>query len=125
MAASKDVAFEPTFEGVLAEHFHDAAGDIEFTTIGIFGLEFGEPGFLGGGVDGGEFVGGGFIGTKDAEGMHIPAHHFGEEVSEDVGGRGVGGAGRFYIEGVIAEVGEIEIFAEETAVGVRIGGDAT
>jgi len=110
---------------VLAEHFHDAAGDIEFTTIGIFGLEFGEPGFLGGGVDGGEFVGGGFIGTKDAEGMHIATHHFGEEMAEDVGGRSVGGAGRFYIEGVIAEVGEIEIFAEETAVGVRIGGDAT
>ena len=112
MATGENVAFEPTFEGVFAEHFHDAACDVEFATIGIFWLEFGEPGFLGGGVDGGESVGGSFVGTKDAEGMHIAAHNFGEEVAEDVGGRSVGGAGRLHVEGVIAEVGEVEIFAE-------------
>ena len=67
VAAGKDVAFEPAFERVLAEHLHHAAEDVEFAAVGIFRLVFGKPGLLRSGVDRGEPVGGGFVGAENAE----------------------------------------------------------
>ena len=45
VAAGEDVAFEPAFEGVLAEHLHDAAVGGEFAAVGVFGEVAVDPGF--------------------------------------------------------------------------------
>ena len=124
VAAGENVAFEPAFEGVLAEHLHDAAGKVELAAVGVFRFVLREPGFFRSGVNGREAVRGGLVGAEDAEGIHIAAHDFGKKMAKDVGGRGVQGAGRFYVEGEVAKIRKVELFAQQTAVGVRIGGNA-
>jgi hypothetical protein len=111
VAAGENVAFEPALEGVLAEHFHDAAEKVELAAIGVFRLVLSEPGFFGRGVNGGEAIGGGLIRAKDAEGIHIATHNFGKKMGKDVGGWSVLSAGRFYVEGEAAKIGKVEFFA--------------
>src|SRR5258708_31954269 len=85
VAASKNVAFEPALEGVLAEHLHDTAGDVEFAAVGIFRLVLREPCFLRSGIDSREPVGSRLIGAEDTEGSHIAAHYRRKKVSVNVG----------------------------------------
>ena len=89
VAAGEHVTFEPAFERVLAEHFHDAAEGVEFAAVSVFRLVFGEPGFLRSGVDGSEPVGGGLVRAEDAEGVHVAAHDFGQKVGKHVGWRSI------------------------------------
>ena len=83
VAAGEDVAFEPAFEGVLAEHLHDAAVGGEVAAVGVFGLvcrpsRSCRAAF----VDGVELVGGGFVRAEDAEAGHVAAHDVAQEVAE-------------------------------------------
>jgi hypothetical protein len=67
MAAGEHVPFEPSFERVFAQHFHDTTGDIEFAPIGIVRLELGKPGFFGRLINPLEPIRRGFIGTKNTK----------------------------------------------------------
>ncbi len=124
MTAGKHVAFEPAFESVLAEHLHDAAEDVEFAAVSVFRLEFGKPGFFRSVVDRGEPVGGGFVGSKNAEAGHVAAHHLGQKVGEHVGGGSVGESRSLHVDGIAAEVRQLQFLAQQAAVGVRVGGNA-
>ena len=44
--SSQQIAFQPSFQCMLAEHLHDPSIGRQFTVIGVFGERFGEPGFL-------------------------------------------------------------------------------
>ncbi len=99
-------------------------GDVEFAAVGIFRLVFGEPGFLRSGIDCGEPVGGRLVRAEDAEGIHVAAHDFGKKVREHVGGWSVSRARRFHLDGIVAKVRQIELFAQQAAIRVRVGGDA-
>ena len=126
VTAGEDVALEPAFEGVLGEHLHDAAVGGHVGAVGVLGEVAVDPGLaMRTGVDAVEFVGGGLVGAEDAEVCHVAAHGVAEEGGEDFGGEGFGGAGFFDGNGVVAEVGEFEGLAEEAAVGVGVGADAT
>src|ERR1700730_10871586 len=70
MAAGQDITFKPAFEGVLAKHFHDASGGVEFAAVGVFRFVFGEPGLFRSRIDGGEAVRGSFVEAEDAGGNH-------------------------------------------------------
>ena len=43
---------------------------------------------------------------------------------EHVGGQRVGCTRRFDLDGVVAKIRQFELFSQQSAVGVRIGGDA-
>ncbi len=124
MAARQNVAFKPSLQRVLAQHFHHAPGDIEFATVGVIRPEFGQPGFLRGGIDGCEPVGRSLIGSKHTEGTHVTAHYLGEKVREHIGGLRVNSTRRFDFDRVVAKVWQFEFSSQHSAVGVRIGGDA-
>ena len=89
VAAGENVAFEPAFKRVLAEHLHDASRDVELAAVGIFRLVFGKPCLLRSGVDRREPVGGCFVRAKDPEAAHVAAHDFREKMGENVGWRSI------------------------------------
>src|ERR1700722_13630610 len=111
VAASKNVAFKPALEGVLAEHLHDAARDVEFAATGILRLVLREPCLFRSRIDRREPVRGGFIGAEDTEGSHIAAHYFRKKVSKHVGRRSIGAAGRLQFDGIVAKVRHIQFLA--------------
>ena len=79
MAAGENVGFEPAFEGVLAEHLHDAAEKVELAAVGVFRFVLGEPCFFGCGVDAVRLIGGGLVRAEDAEVGHIAPHDVAQE----------------------------------------------
>ena len=85
VAPSQDVTFKPAFQCVLAQHFHHTPGNIELAAVGVVPTGLCQPRLFCGGVDGGEPVRGSIVGSEDAEGAHVAAHHFGEEVCKYVG----------------------------------------
>ena len=84
VAAGEDVALEPAFERVLAEHLHHAAVGGDLGAVGVFGLVFGEPGLLASVVDAVEPVGGGFVGAEDAEDCHVAPHDVAQKCARAV-----------------------------------------
>ena len=123
VASGEQIAFEPAFALMLAEHFHDAAGGGE---EGVVDLGFRFPLAAGGFEDGAEAVGEGFVGAEEAEIFLIVVEFddVAEEFSEDEGVGGLNGAGGRNGDGVILEIGHTEVAEEEAAVGVGVGAHA-
>src|ERR1700722_1946196 len=124
VSASENIPLKPAFECVLAEHLHDASGDVQLATVGVFGLVFSQPGFLGSGINGCELVGCGLVWAKNAEGVHVATHHFSKKVSEHPGRRTIGRTRRLYLYGIIAKVRKCKFFTEQAAICMRVGRDA-
>src|SRR5271170_1990862 len=105
---------------MLAEYLHYAPVWRKFTAISVLGEVLSEPDLLGDLVNGFESVGLSFIRSEDAKAIHVPPHHFPQEIAEcrDVPGEGC--AGFFYLDRRAPEVGHLERFANETAVSDRV-----
>src|SRR5260370_40998987 len=104
MAASENVAFEPAFERVFAEHLHHASGDVELATVGVFRLVLGEPCLLRSGVDSREPVGSCLIRAEDTKLAHVAAHHVRKKVREHVGWWSIKRTRGFHLDSVIAKI---------------------
>ncbi len=85
VAAGEEVAFEPAFERVFAEHFHHAAVGSDVRAVGVFWLDFGEPRFQGGFVDVLQAIRRVLIGTEHAEAAHVVPHHVAQKFAERFG----------------------------------------
>src|SRR6202020_1264220 len=125
VSASENMPPKPAFECGLAEHLHGASGDVELATVGVFGLVFSEPGFLGGGIDGCKLVGCGLVWAKNAEGVHVATHHFSQKVSQHLSRQIIVRTRRLYLCGIIAKLRKCEFFTKHAAICMRAGRDAT
>ena len=67
VAPGQHIAFEPAFEGMLAQHFHDAAVGRELAAVGILGLDIRRASLFRCFVDAVQLVRCRFVGTEDAE----------------------------------------------------------
>ena len=74
MPASKQIAFQHAFNGVLTEEFNHASVPGQLSPVHILGEVLLDPELLAGLVDGVEFVRSGLIGTKNPEIRHICLH---------------------------------------------------
>ena len=125
MAPGEDVAFEPAFEGVLAQHLHDAALGGEVTAVGVLGQGCGHPGLaVAALVDYLQLVRGCLIRSEDAEGGHVVLHDVAQEVREGVGGGEQGGPGLLDLDRIPCKVRHLERAAEFAPVGMGICRDA-
>ena len=79
--SGQQIAFEPAFQGVFAEHLHDPAVARELAAVGVFGYQFRHPGFLAGLVDGRQPIGAVSSGPKTRK-FHVAAHNVAEELAE-------------------------------------------
>src|SRR5438477_9171110 len=104
MSASQNVAFEPSFDRVLAEHFHDATIRGKLPAIGVFGEVFAKPNFFADFVDSLELVRLGLVWPEDSEILHVLPRHFSEKIAERGDAAGQGRAGFFDFNSGIAEV---------------------
>src|SRR5271156_2913835 len=93
MPAAQNVTLQPSFDGMLAEHLHYAAIWSKLTTSSVLWEILCQPDLLGDLVNSFESVGLGFIRPEDAEAVHVPPHHFPQEIAErrDVPGQSCAG----------------------------------
>ena len=121
MPAAQQVAFQPAFDGVLAEHLHDAAFGRQIAAVGILREVLCQPHLLGDIVEGLQPVGLRLVRPEDAEVVHVQPHDFAQEIAEggDVAGQGC--AGFLDLDGGVAEVRHVERLAQQTAIGDRVG----
>jgi hypothetical protein len=80
--AALQVAFEPAFNGVLAQHLHDPAFGSELGAVGVLGKIFGEPQLLGNVVERLQPVRLRLVRAEDAEVAHVEPRHVAQEVDE-------------------------------------------
>ena len=124
VAAGEQIPFQHTLTDVLGEHgVHDAAGGGEML---VSGEDLAGPGTVGFLKDGGEPVGGGFIGTERAEVARIgvQAVDLAHKVTEGSHILRFDGAGEGDIHGKIAEVRHAQVTQQLAAVGVGVGAHA-
>ena len=67
-----------------------------------------------------QLVGGVFVGTEDAEVVHVQLHHVAQENAQRPGVFGLRLTRLFELDPVLAEVGQAQGFLQAAAVGVRI-----
>ena len=119
MTAGEQVALKPALTHVFAEDFHDAAG---LGKIFVDGESFCHPSLAGSGNGVAEAVGGGFVGAEDAEVflVHVGLHDGMEQLAENAGRFDILLSAAFDLDGEVAEVGDLERFEQQAAVGVGI-----
>ena len=86
VTTGEQVAFEPAFDGVFAEHLHHASVRSDLGSVGVFRKCLREPGLAAGLVDSVELVGGVLVRAEHAEGRHVTPHDLAEECGERRGG---------------------------------------
>ena len=123
VTTGEKIAFEPSLAEVLAENLHDAAvgGDMV-----VNGDNLGGRGTGGNVKERSEAVGGGLVGTENTEVAVIPIelHDVAKEGSGDSGAFSDSGTGRGYCDGRKPDVGHLQVFEVDAAVGVGVGGHA-
>src|SRR5439155_11533256 len=72
-----------------------------------------------------ELVGRVFIGTKDAEGIHVCLHHIAEEDTKGAGILGFSLSRLFESDSIFTEIWQTESVLQQSTVSVRIGSHAT
>src|SRR5271166_6717976 len=120
MPAAQNVTFQPSFDGMLAEYLHYSAIWSELTSVSVLREVLSEPDLLGDFINRLESVGLRFIRPEDAEAVHVPSHHFPQEIAEcrDVPGQSC--AGFFDFDRRAPKIGHIKRLANKTAVGDRV-----
>ena len=108
MPAAQQVALQPSFDGVLAEHLHDPAFGSELAAVGVLGEILRQPHFLGDVVERLQPVGLRLVRPEDAEVLHVQPRDFAQEIAEG-GNIARQGRPRFLdLDGGVAEVGHVE-----------------
>jgi hypothetical protein len=121
VATGEQVALEPPEQRVLGEHLHHPPIARELAAVRVLGQEVGHPRLLRGLVDRLQAVGSGLVRPEDAEAGHVVAHHVAQEVAERLRVLVADGADVRDLDRVFAEIGELEVLAQEPAVGVGVG----
>ena len=83
--AGEDVAFEPAFERVFAEHFHHAAIGGDVRAVGVLWLDLGKPRFQGGFIDILQAIRRILVGTEYSETTHVFPHHVAQKFAQRFG----------------------------------------
>jgi hypothetical protein len=119
--AGQQVALQPSFDCVLAEHLHNAAFGSEVSAVGILGEILCQPDLFGDVVERFQPVGLRLIRAEDAEVPHVQPRDFACKVSESGNVAGQGRALFLDFDGAVAEVGHIQRPAQQPAIGDRVG----
>ena len=119
MPSGEQIAFEPTFTLMLAEHFHDPSVGGKKLIIRF------RPGFplaVGDLKNSIQAVGKRLVGTKNPEIalLLIKVDHLAQEFSQNMGVGGLGGSGRGHIHRKISKIGHNQVAQQQPAIGVRI-----
>ena len=122
MPSGEQVALQPTLAGVLGEDLHHPAVDGEVVVV-RHGL--GVPGPVGHLEDVLEAVGVVLIRGEQPEVVHVACHHVAQERAQHPGGLHGTGAGCVDVDGVVAEVGHLQVPQKQSPVGVRVGAHPT
>jgi hypothetical protein len=120
--AGEQVALEPALAQVLGEHLHHPPVGRQVVVVRQ-GL--GHPGAVGDFEHGRQTVGGRLVGSDDAERVRVAAHDVAQPDAEDAGGLAAGGVRSGHVDGVVVEVGQVEVATQPTPVGVGGGPHAT
>ena len=121
--AGEQVALEPPEQRVLRQHLHDPAIGRELAAVGVLRKHVGHPRLLARLVDGLQPVGGRLVGP-DAEARHVQLHDVAQELAERPRVFALHGAARRDVNRILAEVRQLQVLAQEAAVGVRVGAHA-
>src|SRR5713101_8397560 len=105
---------------MLAQYLHYAAIRSEFAAVSVLMEVLCKPDLLGDFIDRLESIGLRFIRSEDAEAVHVPPHHFPQEIAEcrDVPGQSC--AGFFDFDPGAPKIGHIQGLANKTAVSDRV-----
>ena len=121
----EQIALQPAEQRVLREHLHDPPIARELAAVGILRQHVRHPGFLARFVDGLQPVRRRLVRAEDAEVGRVVLHDIAKVLAERFGvlvhRRAPGG----HVDGVLAEVGQLEVFAQQPAVGMRVGAHAS
>lgn len=120
MAPRQQVALEPPLTLVFAEHLDDAAGPGQVVVV-IDRPQRGVPLLVRDLEDGVETVGGGLVGAEDPEVLRVGRDHIAQPGAENAGGLADGPSRSRDIDGVVAEVRENQVAAQEAAVRHGVG----
>src|SRR6185369_3537191 len=85
MSPREKVAFMPTLQGVLGEHFEYSAIGGQLAAVGVLRQIVSQPQFLAHLVNCVELVRGVFIGPEDAKGLRVQVHYIAQESAEGPG----------------------------------------
>src|SRR5208282_2038550 len=118
--ATQDITLQPPFDGMLAQHLHHASIRRELAAVSVLWEILCQPDLLGDLVNSFESVGLGFIWPEDAKAVHVPPHHFPQEIAErrDVPGQSC--AGFFDFDRRVPKIGELQGLANKTAISDRV-----
>ena len=86
VAAGQEIAFEPAFERVLAEHLHDAAIGSDVCAVGVFRLDLLKPSLQAGLIDILQPIGRVLVRAEHAEVAHVAPHDVAQKLAQRFGG---------------------------------------
>src|SRR5271155_3671005 len=114
MPPAQNVALKPSFDGMLADFLNYAAFWRNLPAVCALGEVRSEPDLLGDLVNCFEPVGLRFNRPEDAEAVHVPPHHFPQEIAErrDVPGQSC--AGFFDLDRRAPKVGHLQRLSDKT-----------
>jgi hypothetical protein len=110
---------------VLREHLHHPPVARKLAAIVVLGQQIGHPRLLAGAVDRLQPVRRGLVRTEHAEARHVLLHDVAQEFTERPRVFGHGGTPRRHVDRVAPEIGQVEVAAEDAAVGVWVRTHAT
>ena len=120
MPSREQVAFEPAFESMLRQHFHDPAVRAEVAAAAVLGRQPIQPEFAGFLVDRIEFVGGRFIWAEQAEIVRVVPHDVPQQLPHRPRIRRPDPGGVGHRHRVVVELRHPEIPAKQATIGVGI-----
>src|SRR5512141_2462374 len=82
MSSREKVAFMPSLQGVLGEHFEYSAVGGQLAAVSVLRKIISQPKFLAYLIDCIELVRGVFVRPKDAKGLRVQAHHIAQKSAE-------------------------------------------
>ena len=115
----QQIALQPALALVLAENLHDPAVRVEVVVVG---QRLGHPGAVGDFEHVLPAVGVGLVRADQAEvlAVQVHLHDVAEELAHDPRRLRVRGAGAGHLDGIVPEVGHLQILEQQAAVGVRV-----
>lgn len=117
VATAEDVAFKPTFDGVLRKHLHNSAIRAEIAAVFIFVEVSIDPDLLSCLVDLAKLVALSLIGTHDTERLLVVPHDSVEEVGKRAHAWTHSDTGLVDCEGEVTEVRQLQRSTKKTTIG--------
>ena len=109
---------------VLGQHLHHAAVARQLAAVGVLGQQVRHPDLLADLIDRLQAVRGRLVRAEHAEVGHVVAHHVAQELAQRLGVLVQHFAGLLHLHRVVAEIRQLQLLAQQAAVGVRVGAHA-